>query len=57
MMCIFYSLNIHGFPAGLELLLGLLSSGNQKQKHDGSVALHKLAAKVFLVSPVDPTPL
>ncbi|KAJ8899363.1 hypothetical protein K2173_018337 [Erythroxylum novogranatense] len=42
---------------GLELLLGLLESGNLKQQHDGSVALHRLATKATSVSPVDAGPL
>ncbi|CAK7346594.1 unnamed protein product [Dovyalis caffra] len=42
---------------GLDLLLGLLESGNLKQQCDGSVALYKLATKVTSVSPVDAAPL
>ncbi|KAJ4849009.1 hypothetical protein Tsubulata_033336 [Turnera subulata] len=42
---------------GLELLLGLLESGNKKQQCDCSVALHKLATKVTSASLIDEAPL
>uniref|UniRef100_A0A2N9HAM4 BTB domain-containing protein n=1 Tax=Fagus sylvatica TaxID=28930 RepID=A0A2N9HAM4_FAGSY len=53
---------IHGrvlilhIPAGLELLLGLLSSTSLKQQLDGAVALFKLANKSMALSPVDAAP-
>uniref|UniRef100_A0A2N9IWB8 GPI ethanolamine phosphate transferase 1 C-terminal domain-containing protein n=1 Tax=Fagus sylvatica TaxID=28930 RepID=A0A2N9IWB8_FAGSY len=43
-------------PAGLELLLGLLSSTSLKQQLDGAVALFKLANKSMALSPVDAAP-
>ncbi|KAG8653870.1 hypothetical protein MANES_05G076800v8 [Manihot esculenta] len=42
---------------GLELLLGLLESGNQMQQHAGAAALYKLAAKTTSVSLLDAAPL
>ncbi|XP_012092239.1 ARM REPEAT PROTEIN INTERACTING WITH ABF2 [Jatropha curcas] len=42
---------------GLDLLLGLLESGNQKQQHYSAVALYKLATKTTSFSPVDSAPL
>ncbi|XP_038701552.1 ARM REPEAT PROTEIN INTERACTING WITH ABF2-like isoform X2 [Tripterygium wilfordii] len=41
---------------GLELLLGLLGSTNNKQQLDGAVALYKLANKATTLSPVDAAP-
>ncbi|KAJ9188132.1 hypothetical protein P3X46_003523 [Hevea brasiliensis] len=42
---------------GLELLLGLLESGNQRQQHAGAVALYKLATKTTSISLLDAAPL
>ncbi|GMN48799.1 hypothetical protein TIFTF001_017961 [Ficus carica] len=41
---------------GLELLLQLLESTNLKQQRDASLALHKLATKVFSLSSEDAAP-
>ena len=43
-------------PAGLELLLGLLSSSSPKQQLDGAVALYRLSNKAMALSPVDAAP-
>ncbi|KAK7859152.1 arm repeat protein interacting with abf2 [Quercus suber] len=42
--------------AGLELLLGLLSSSSPKQQLDGAVALYRLSNKAMALSPVDAAP-
>lgn len=44
------------FPAGLELLLGLLESTSVKQREESSVALYKLATKATSLSPMDAAP-
>ncbi|KAM1001479.1 hypothetical protein ACFX15_007654 [Malus domestica] len=41
---------------GLELLLGLLKSLQYKEKHDGSLALYKLATKVTSLARMDAAP-
>ncbi|KAF9677572.1 hypothetical protein SADUNF_Sadunf08G0121700 [Salix dunnii] len=42
--------------AGLDLLLGLLSSSSLKQQLDGAIALYRLANKAMTLSPVDAAP-
>ncbi|TQD99307.1 hypothetical protein C1H46_015096 [Malus baccata] len=48
--------NIFISNKGLELLLGLLNSPQYKEKHDGSLALYKLATKATSLSRVDAAP-
>ncbi|CAN6693939.1 unnamed protein product [Malus baccata var. baccata] len=48
--------NIFISNKGLALLLGLLNSPQYKEKHDGSLALYKLATKATSLSRVDAAP-